>query len=128
MLKIGTKLIQLREKHGYTQETVCDKIGISQSNYSRIESDKLAPPADILPKIADLYNVNVNTLLGVTEQGYTNASNYKDNAFSSYLVYQDSQKQHEEAIEAKNETITALKALIESLQGQLAVLKNAYKA
>ncbi len=43
MIKIGTKLRQLRDKHGYGQEEVAQKLGISHGNYSKLESDKYGP-------------------------------------------------------------------------------------
>jgi transcriptional regulator with XRE-family HTH domain len=116
MLKIGKKLIQLRETHNYSQELVSEKIGISQPNYSRIESDKLQPPADILPKLADLYGIDIRELFGTSSHGYNNSSNYKDNAFSAYVVYQESQKQYERIIAAQEKTILAQEDIIKALK------------
>jgi transcriptional regulator with XRE-family HTH domain len=38
-MKIGSKLLLLRHQYSFSQEYVADKLNISQSTYSRIESD-----------------------------------------------------------------------------------------
>lgn len=48
-----------REREGWTTQDVADKIGISQSNYERIEEARFAPNIDMLGKIARLYGCKV---------------------------------------------------------------------
>jgi transcriptional regulator with XRE-family HTH domain len=42
-MKIGSKLLLLRHQYSFSQEYVADKLNISQSTYSRIESDIFPP-------------------------------------------------------------------------------------
>jgi transcriptional regulator with XRE-family HTH domain len=44
-------LKKIREKHGYTQDYVAKKIGVSESTYSRYESEKRKLDSDTLKKI-----------------------------------------------------------------------------
>ena len=48
MIQIGTKLRQLRDEKRFSQELVAEKLGISQANYSRLESDKMQPNSELL--------------------------------------------------------------------------------
>jgi transcriptional regulator with XRE-family HTH domain len=40
-MKIGTKLRQLRDSHGFSQDYVADKLSMSQSNYSKLKAIKM---------------------------------------------------------------------------------------
>ena len=56
----------LRTDSGYTQKQVAQHLGISQNTYSQYEIGVLNYPVDALIKLADLYNVSVDYLLGRT--------------------------------------------------------------
>ena len=56
----------LRIDSGYTQKKVAEYLGISQNTYSQYEIGVLNYPVDALMKLADLYNVSVDYLLGRT--------------------------------------------------------------
>lgn len=46
-----TKLVKLRERHGYTQATFSNAIGISRSHYSQIETGEKEPSLRVGLKI-----------------------------------------------------------------------------
>ena len=48
-----------REREGWTTQDVADKIGISQSNYERIEAARFSAHIDQLATIARLYGCKV---------------------------------------------------------------------
>lgn len=56
----------LRVDNGYTQKQIGEYLGISQNTYSQYEIGVLNYPVDALIKLADLYNVSVDYLLGRT--------------------------------------------------------------
>jgi len=56
----------LRIDHGYTQKQIAEHLGISQNTYSQYEIGALNYPVDALCKLADLYGVSVDYLLGRT--------------------------------------------------------------
>jgi transcriptional regulator with XRE-family HTH domain len=132
MLKIGTKLLQLRNEYGYSQDEVADKIGMSQGNYSKLESDKHESfPGEILPVLAELYGIKIEDLIQKGDNQHINLSKNKKNAINAFLVYQDSKKQQEElntslkeTIASQKETIMAQKAQIEILNAEILRLKN----
>jgi len=56
----------LRIDRGLTQKQVAQHLGISQNTYSQYEIGVLNYPVDALVKLADLYEVSVDYLLGRT--------------------------------------------------------------
>lgn len=56
----------LRVDNGYTQKQIGEYLGISQNTYSQYEIGVLNYPVDALIKLADLYSVSVDYLLGRT--------------------------------------------------------------
>ena len=58
----------LRLDNGYTQKQIAQMLGISQNTYSQYEIGVLNYPIDVLIKLADLYQVSVDYLLGRTTQ------------------------------------------------------------
>jgi transcriptional regulator with XRE-family HTH domain len=62
-MKLGSKIKILREWKNYTQEYMAEKIGLTQSNYSRIERDETDVTFTRLQKIAEVLNINVDDLV-----------------------------------------------------------------
>ena len=58
-------LRDLRKEKGLTQTELAKKIGMSQTNYSYYESNNIMPSTDILIKLADIYGITLDKLLGV---------------------------------------------------------------
>lgn len=58
----------LRIDHGYTQKQIGEYLGISQNTYSQYEIGVLKYPVDVLIKLADLYHVSLDYLVGRTQQ------------------------------------------------------------
>ena len=56
----------LRVDNGYTQKQIAELLGVSQNTYSQYEIGVLNYPVDALIKLADLYNVSIDYLLGRT--------------------------------------------------------------
>jgi transcriptional regulator with XRE-family HTH domain len=60
-------LKKLRKENKKTQTQMATYLGITQSAYAMYESGDRTPPADMLNKLADYFNVSVDYLLGRTE-------------------------------------------------------------
>ena len=59
---------QLRIEKGYTQETLAKALGISRSAVGMYESGKRVPDSEDLEKFADFFNVDIDYLLGRSNQ------------------------------------------------------------
>ena len=51
-MKLGTRIKQLREVRGFSQQVVADHLGMTQSNYHKLESDKSDIRLEYIEKIA----------------------------------------------------------------------------
>ena len=61
---LASRLKTLREKRGLAQYDVADKLGIGTSAYRSYELNMRRIPVDVLTRVAALYNVSVDELLG----------------------------------------------------------------
>src|SRR5437868_6328267 len=62
-MKIGSKLRYLRNKNRYSQTHVAQELSMTQSNYSKLESDKFFPSCDVLERISKFYQIPMEELL-----------------------------------------------------------------
>ena len=61
------RLKQLREEKGYNQEYVAEYLGVKQQTYSRYENDVTEPDIKTIIKLATLFDVSSDYLLGLSE-------------------------------------------------------------
>ncbi len=64
--KFSTRLRELRLNKGLRQEQVAKLIGVNKSAISTYENDTRQPSFDILVRLANLYRVSTDYLLGQT--------------------------------------------------------------
>ena len=60
-------IYELRKLNRFTQREVAQRLGISQPSYIRYENGSAEPTLENLVKIADLYDVSVDFMLGRKE-------------------------------------------------------------
>lgn len=71
MANIGERIKKLRTEHGDTQQALAEKLGITNSYISYIESGERDPSTELLEGVADIYNVDMNYLYGTQESQNT---------------------------------------------------------
>ena len=59
----------LRESKGYTQQQLSEMIGVSQQTLQKYETQKHEPDIESLKRIADIFDVTVDYLVGHTATG-----------------------------------------------------------
>ena len=62
-MSIGGNVRKYRISNGLSQESLADQAKVSQSIISSLESDKTKPNAQMLSRIAEVLDVDINTLL-----------------------------------------------------------------
>ena len=62
-MNFGERLKQLRQEHSWSQPELATAIGIEQSYLSKLENDKSVPSPDMLNRILEAFNINLETLL-----------------------------------------------------------------
>jgi len=69
MKELGKRIQVLRKKHKLSQVELAGKVNISKSQMIRYETKGVQPPADVLKKLADVFNTSIDFLVyGNTEQ------------------------------------------------------------
>lgn len=68
MSNLAENLRILRERANLKQQNIADVVGIKRSSYAYYETGKSSPKIDALIKIAKLYNVSVDEILGDLEE------------------------------------------------------------
>lgn len=62
--KFPTNVKQLRIKNGVTQQQLADVMSVTATGVSYWESGKAVPSYETLQKLADYFNVSLDTLMG----------------------------------------------------------------
>ena len=65
MVDLGKRLKDLRIEHGLTQQQVADRVWVSKAMVSSYELSSRAPSYNVLIKLAKLFGVSTDYLLGV---------------------------------------------------------------
>ena len=68
MKEIGAKLVQLRKEAGLTQQEVANQLGVTKGTVANYEQGIRCPSNDALVKLADVFHVTVNYLLGLENE------------------------------------------------------------
>ena len=71
MSKLEERLKSLREESKYSQREVAEKLGISTSAYGYYEHGKTTPDTEMLLKLANLFQVTTDYLLGRSDEKYS---------------------------------------------------------
>lgn len=64
----GMRLCRLREKKQLTQTMVAERVGVTRSLISQYESNTASPSVEVLRRLALLYGVSSDYLLGLEER------------------------------------------------------------
>jgi transcriptional regulator with XRE-family HTH domain len=63
----GERLKALREAKGYTHQQVADLLNLGIAQIWRYEAGKTDPTGDVLTRMAKVFNVSTDCLLGLTD-------------------------------------------------------------
>lgn len=72
-------LIRLRKEKGLSQEELADKLSVSRQAVSKWERGEALPDTDNLIRLAKLYNVSIDELVGYTPDKSQTAAGDTDN-------------------------------------------------
>lgn len=61
------RLWELRKSAGFTQQQISERLHIRQQSYARYESGAGEPNLETLTKIAEIFDVSTDYLLGLSE-------------------------------------------------------------
>ncbi|MET3617183.1 transcriptional regulator with XRE-family HTH domain [Peptoniphilus olsenii] len=61
-MSFGTNIRNLRIKNKLTQKELADKLNLSRPTIGRYETDERFPDKDVIIKLADIFNISLDTL------------------------------------------------------------------
>ena len=79
MVNMGKKLKALRIERKLTQKQIADQIGLAVSAISSYESGSRYPSYDVLVKLAHIFQVSTDYLLGMTDKRNIDVTGLDDN-------------------------------------------------
>jgi transcriptional regulator with XRE-family HTH domain len=62
-LSLGEKIVELRKEKGWSQDELAEKIEGGGRQISKYENNKTMPSAEVVIKLAEIFNVSVDYLL-----------------------------------------------------------------
>ncbi len=108
-MTIGTRIRQLRDAKNIKQEEMAKKLNMSQSNYSRIETNEIKTTDEVLEKIAEIFGIEREQLTDPEGSiiNFNNCTNayYKDNVVHNYAISPELKKLYEDKIQLLEEKI-----------------------
>lgn len=63
-MTLGATIALYRRKQGITQDALAQKLGVTNQAVSKWESDQCCPDVMLLPKLADIFDISMDTLFG----------------------------------------------------------------
>lgn len=64
-MKLGEKIKEIRKNKNISQETLAAMLKVNRNYLSRIETGKSEPSSTVLKNIAEIFNLDLNTLLDI---------------------------------------------------------------
>ncbi|MDY7044391.1 helix-turn-helix transcriptional regulator [Virgibacillus sp. M23] len=109
---LAKRLKELREKNGYLQKFVADKIGVRSNTLSGYENGTRNPDPDIIRNLAKLYNVTTDYLLGHSDQPHMT----EEEAFEAFRNNPSLERWYRELPKNKEEDLKRLKKIWEAFK------------
>lgn len=79
MVDFGKILKKLRTEEGLTQQQLADRLGVTKSVVSYYELQERSPSPEVLTKLASIFHVSTDYLLGIDHNGeYIDLSGLSD--------------------------------------------------
>ena len=67
-LTLGEKIKELRKRDGRKQEDLANALGVSNQAVSRWEKDGSYPDMELIPAIANYFNISIDELFGYSKE------------------------------------------------------------
>jgi transcriptional regulator with XRE-family HTH domain len=118
---LGHKIRKMRELRNLTQEHVASKLGISQSNYARMESNDVSIPDKRLAELSEILqttpeairNFDETIVFNITQGDYGSAG--QNVTVNNYQISPELQKLYEDKIRLLEEKIIFLEDRVQYL-------------
>jgi transcriptional regulator with XRE-family HTH domain len=114
--QVGNKIRKIRELRNLTQDYMAQKLGVSQSNYARMESNEVSIPEKRLSQIADILQTTADAIrkfddsliFHITQGDHSSAGQHVP--VNHYHISPELQKLYEDKIRLLEEKIIFLES------------------
>ena len=65
---LGKRIVANRKRLGLTQDQLAERLGVTAQAVSKWENDQSCPDITMLPKLAEIFGISTDALLGLAEQ------------------------------------------------------------
>ncbi len=126
MKTIIKRIIEIRKGKGISHDAMAVNLGISQAAYSKIEKEETKLSVERLFKIAEILEVEVAEVLGVSRKQYnqTNSEGGTGYLQETAIFHQENKETVKKLLESKDDMIKYLKEENSFLKGTVKVLKK----
>lgn len=116
MMSLGSRLKKEREKRNWSQVYVAKKIGITNAVLSNYERDYRDPDTETLKKLALLYGVKTDYLLGLTDDPTTPE---KEKEYPTVIKDPELERWHKELPKSDEEDLRKLRQMWKIMKGEM---------
>jgi len=114
MSDLGKRIQELRKQVGLTQAQLADKIEISHTQLTRYESKGVQPPADVLERLANVFDTSIDYLV----RG--NKSEHVENALKDAELVKEFKKLDQLPEDEKKSILKVVSSLIRDFNARQA--------
>ena len=79
---LGKRISQYRKSKGLTQDKLAEQLGVTAQAVSKWENDQSCPDITMLPKLAEIFGISTDTLLGRTSEEKVHSAEVVEDAES----------------------------------------------
>jgi len=116
MSDLGKRIQELRKQTGLTQAQLAEKIGISHTQLTRYESKGVQPPADVLERLANVFDTSIDYLV----RG--NKSEHVENALKDAELVKEFKKLDQLPEDEKKSILKVISSLIRDFNARQAYM------
>jgi len=91
-MNIGLKIQELRTKHGLSQESLAERLGVARQSVSKWELGQAMPDVDKITGMSRLFRVTTDDILLVHENSFLKPNRNQLHLGSIYLIVKNFQK------------------------------------
>ena len=84
---LGKRIMEHRKRLGLTQDQLAEKLGITAQAISKWENDLSCPDIGTLPKLADIFGISTDELLGVEKRAKVHEAEVVDDADEDHGIF-----------------------------------------
>jgi len=102
-IEIANRLYKLRKRHGYSQEELAEKIGVSRQAVSKWERSESSPDTENLLALSKVYGVTIDNMLHEETEDYTVMGEEPKRTSETQSSYTDFEDNRDEDYEDEGE-------------------------